>query len=448
MKNVRKATVYGAIWGMLMLLTFAGCNASAQKADEAMQAYHAVLMNEMPFYSVNGGENYLLNRYDRSVEGYAVWRTERFAVIDMDGDGIPEVVLALTTGFDGAFEVMHYEDGKVYGFNHPYRGMLELTADGTYVASNGASESVFLKAASIKKDVYTTETLAYSTSSGQDINDISYYIGDKKVSKDDYDVVTTNLWDKMNKNAAVWYEFTDADIASVFPPARTGNEVQEATLPNVAGDSPAEAVSREASEPEQEETPPIKSETYTGEALIAMQAFKTALLNETAFYATHKEKDLKISELECLDIIDDQPLKLSRFAVADMDGDGIPEVVFDFGSPSCSSHILYCEDGKVYGLHSVHYICDLSDDGTTKQTCNTTGNEFIYFKTVSVNKNRYHEEKIASAFLDRFETGEWIYYINEAAVPKKDFDGLLVKHYENQVEWHDFTEENINFVFP
>ena len=210
---------------LLLLLSLAGCNTSGKKAGAVMEAYHAVLLNEKTFYSVNDQKDYTLNEYD-------VWRAERFAVIDMDGDGIPEVVLELTTGGEGAFEVLHYEEGKVYGFHFPFRGMLDLSADGTYFASGGASDGFFYQAATIKKDVYEKKILAHSLS-GLDANgdrNMSCYISDAKVTEEEYDAFSTKMWEKMQKNPAVWHDFTNANIASVFPSDKSVNKVQEEPL--------------------------------------------------------------------------------------------------------------------------------------------------------------------------------------------------------------------------
>ena len=108
---------------------------------------------------------------------------------------------------------MHYEDGKVYGFNHSYRGIIDLTSDGIYEGSSGVDDSGFYKA-SIKKDMYKKEALGYSES-GAD-GSVSYSIGQSKVTEGQYNEFLEKMWAHARENPAVWYDFTDAAIASVL----------------------------------------------------------------------------------------------------------------------------------------------------------------------------------------------------------------------------------------
>ena len=168
-------------------------NAANGKSLTPMEAYKAVLKNEMTFYSVNNNKNYKLNEFDywNDTDTFPL-EVYRFAVVDMDGDGTPEVVLELTTGFDGSYEVLHYDGGTVYGFNFPFRGMLDLSKDGMYLGSNGADDSCILKAGSIK-NTYKEEVVARSGSGG-------------------YDVLAKKVFD----NPAVWHDYNDANIASAL----------------------------------------------------------------------------------------------------------------------------------------------------------------------------------------------------------------------------------------
>ena len=189
---------------------------SAQMVDSAtaMEAYKVVLRNKMAFYSTDDRKNYNLNEFDYwSEQSNLPLKVVCFAVVDMDDDGIPEIVLELTSGFDGAFEVLHYEDGRVYGFNHSYRGMTGLTSDGVYEGSSGAADGGFYKA-SITKDIYKEEALGYSES-GAD-GSVSYYVGNSKVGESQYDEFLEKMWAHARENKAAWHDFTDANIALVF----------------------------------------------------------------------------------------------------------------------------------------------------------------------------------------------------------------------------------------
>ena len=148
----------------MALLPVQPAPAQAAGSAVALEAYKAVLQNKMTFYSTDDQKSYNLNEFDYwSEQSKLPLKVVCFAVVDMDDDGIPEVVLELTSGFDDAFEVLHYEDGKVYGFNRSYRGMTGLTSDGIYLGSNGAADGGLYKA-SIAKETYEQEALGYSES--------------------------------------------------------------------------------------------------------------------------------------------------------------------------------------------------------------------------------------------------------------------------------------------
>ena len=203
-----------ALFMTLAVLSVQPAPAQTSGSVAALEAYKAVLQNKMTFYSTDDRKTYNLHEFDYwSEQSNIPLQVVSFAVVDMDDDGIPEVVLELTSGFDGSFEVLHYEDGRVYGFNHSYRGMVGLTSDGIYEGSSGAADSGFYKAC-ITKDTYEEEALGYSAS-GAD-GTVSYYIGKAKVSKSQYDDFLEKMWAHARANQAAWHDFTDAAIASVF----------------------------------------------------------------------------------------------------------------------------------------------------------------------------------------------------------------------------------------
>ena len=75
-------------------------------------------------------------------EGITV-SVDKFTVIDLDGDGENEVVLwILVNGVsDYGFEILHYQEGTVYGNTLSYRAFYDLKVDGTFRWSGGAANS-------------------------------------------------------------------------------------------------------------------------------------------------------------------------------------------------------------------------------------------------------------------------------------------------------------------
>ena len=139
------------IFAMVVVLFLAG--ASMSEPSSAMRAYMEVFKNNAGFYMCETsyvgdqairryqGKHTLLRELlsDDSDSDYAGRAVEQFAVVDMDGNGVPEVVIELSR--DGERIVFHYKDGKIYGFGFSYRGMNESKKDGTFTGSSGADSS-------------------------------------------------------------------------------------------------------------------------------------------------------------------------------------------------------------------------------------------------------------------------------------------------------------------
>lgn len=149
MRYAKKVTVSFVL--SLILLWLAMCagaeapHGTDTTFEEAMRAYAAVLQNESEFYCADGGDYYdpaegrftLLHEYTESFE--PPYLIETFAVIDLDQDGIPEVVLSML--YENFLEVLYYDVGTVYGYLFPIRAMIGLKQDGTFGFSSGAADS-------------------------------------------------------------------------------------------------------------------------------------------------------------------------------------------------------------------------------------------------------------------------------------------------------------------
>ncbi len=109
-----------------------------------MQTFKAVLLNEQtllctdksPYDDLDHEWNGYLNElaYDTNPI-----KTPQFAVVDLDGDGVSEVVLALED-YNG-FIILRYKENKVYGFIVSYRSMYNLKADGSFMSSSSSSDT-------------------------------------------------------------------------------------------------------------------------------------------------------------------------------------------------------------------------------------------------------------------------------------------------------------------
>lgn len=169
--------------------------------------YRDVLQNKTAFLSTEDRKDMNLNDFlNKNSDGSAL-KVTHFAVLDMDGDKTPEVILELSIdGYPTSFEIMHYMNGKVYGYSIPYRGLESLKEDGSFWSSGGASDNACVKL-KFNSNAYVTDTLGYSES-GQ-VNKVSYFINNKTTTKEAFDLFTK---EQNQKKDAVWYEFSQNNI--------------------------------------------------------------------------------------------------------------------------------------------------------------------------------------------------------------------------------------------
>lgn len=188
----------------------------------ALEAYQAVLTNKKEFQSTDNRKSKLLNDFLSNNEVYGTTTAiDRFAVVDMDDDGVPELVLALTVENETDFtEVMRYRDGEVYGFFFGKDQIVELKNDGSYrwlsggITDNGYARLTF------KADAAEPENLAHLES--RPLDDASttfaaaYYIKDETVTKERYAAFVTEQDAKPDVN---WHQLTKANIDKWIAPS-------------------------------------------------------------------------------------------------------------------------------------------------------------------------------------------------------------------------------------
>ncbi|MFA9466065.1 MAG: hypothetical protein ACERKN_17435 [Velocimicrobium sp.] len=175
-------------------------------------AYKAVLQNDIAFISTEDNLEFFLNDFlSRNSEYEGIYKVTHFTVIDMDGDQISEVILELSLGdYPDQYEILHYSNGKVYGYNYVYRGFEMPKEDGTYSYANSASDVGTEKILNFNSDAVEIETLGYAQSdySGENIV-ISYFVNNASVAKEDFDAFI----DQQNKKKDLqWYAFSAENI--------------------------------------------------------------------------------------------------------------------------------------------------------------------------------------------------------------------------------------------
>lgn len=175
------------------------------------------------------------------------------------------------------------------------------------------------------------------------------------------------------------------------------------------------------------------------------ETFRAVLLNERPFfylfcYEPYEYRDVMQESYVCLNeaIFNDAPLITPRFAVVDMDGDQVPEIVLEIDN-YMGYIILRYKDGEIYG-NEIGYrsLEDLKVDGTHGGDAGAGNNwiEKLYFIGDSiVQDGKAHKEE------DVWYTS---YTINDIPVEENVWNGIKTSYDEtSEVEWHEFTEEAV-----
>ena len=111
---------------------------------EAVEAFQAVLDGTLPVTEADSGEAVTLEEFrsKRSEQTEVAVEHTALAYCDLDGDESPEMVLLCMFGENVAmFNILRWQDGAVYLYEVPYRGMMDLKNDGTFYYSGGISNS-------------------------------------------------------------------------------------------------------------------------------------------------------------------------------------------------------------------------------------------------------------------------------------------------------------------
>lgn len=193
--------------GLAMVLT--GCTQQQSTSGTVSLAYKHVLENQAEFSTTSYAKNGTKTIYLDQLLNDGTYKFLNFAVLDMDGDKIPEIVIQYGLTGDAPYpdyvEVLHYSDETVYGYNFSYRGLYQLKNDGTFNWSSGADDNGYSK-------------LRFTTN-GLEIDDIghikpnppshSYFIDNQTVTESEY---KTFMETQDNKADVIWYDFTKENI--------------------------------------------------------------------------------------------------------------------------------------------------------------------------------------------------------------------------------------------
>lgn len=188
-----------------------GASSSGASAETAV-SLSAVLRQEQPLTAASGGSDMLLGPWLEALYGLPLSEEHTaLAAVDLDGDGTPEAVLCQSAGEDVlGLAVLHLRDGAVYGYAVPWRGMLELKADGSFSYSNGAWDSGLARL-TFEGDAAVTQPFAACT--GEPDETAAYTVDGQPADEETFSDALTRQSEKPD---ASWTAYTP-DAAALFP---------------------------------------------------------------------------------------------------------------------------------------------------------------------------------------------------------------------------------------
>jgi hypothetical protein len=233
------------------------------KASNALSALNKVLLMEETVTEVSAQTNhtedtqpreYLLNNINYFLDYTFDQKMvpDRYAVVDMDHDGTPEVIVSLLVKEDSWILLLRYYEGTVYGYPFEIRSLESPKEDGTYIASSGASYNEIMQM-SFDGTKLKEKRLANSGES-EDVkwnlfqSDIRAGYNGKKLFRVDFDAITQpfsedmkNYYTAQNGEMSFTYSnripkelcelilkaMKDKKEEETFEPLRTGIEMSQ-----------------------------------------------------------------------------------------------------------------------------------------------------------------------------------------------------------------------------
>lgn len=222
--------------------------------------------------------------------------------------------------------------------------------------------------------------------------------------------------------------------------------IHTAAEPSVQEDLESRAESLQAGpEPEQAMEPPLSQRESP---ISAVSAFQAVLLNEMAFTFTGKYPSCYIgADMPWEGLLRDQPFgppegrDICRFAVVDLDGDTVPEVVLEVGE-YVGYVILWYREGHVYGNGIYYRAMEALRENGAFIGCDgafvETIEKLFFVGDTYITDNKIHWELFDHGYryhIDDILISESDYYSAKADMPLDEVP---------EVQWHDYTEDAVN----
>ncbi len=173
-----------------------------------------VMAGERTFYDVEAAEEIKITELKQALDsdGKNAVEISDFLVMDLDEDGVKEIVLWLVVNGNEyyGYEILHCQDEEVYGYRMYYRSFNSLKADGTFHFSSSSADKGIGR---VKFDASEclVEKIAASQSSYNKSNEleVSYWVNGQETSQE---VFEAEMEKQDKKSDALWYDFTDENV--------------------------------------------------------------------------------------------------------------------------------------------------------------------------------------------------------------------------------------------
>lgn len=174
------------------------------------EAFKAVLLSEETFSCTDKtpyGNTDVIYQYDGYLSEILIdgepLVTPRFAIVDLDGDTVPEIVLEIEDYY--GYVVLRYRDGEVFGNIAGYRTMSNFKEDGSFDSSGSSSDYSTGKMLFIGDTFITSDELHFFYS--------SHYIDDVLVPQETWDEYVAAYEATSN---VVWHDFSEESMEQWF----------------------------------------------------------------------------------------------------------------------------------------------------------------------------------------------------------------------------------------
>lgn len=194
-------------------------NPPEQSVELEENTYKSILLGKSDFICTNlANESINIGEIGQAVtdDDSVTVSATKFTIMDIDGDGKDEAVLWLQINniSDYVFEILHYQNGEIYGYTLHYRAFMNLKTDGTFLFSSGAADSGIGKM-TFSETGYSVRAMAYSQSGYDENNEltIQYFVNDEPCSEDEFNDVISGQEQKADVE---WYDLSENNVNAVL----------------------------------------------------------------------------------------------------------------------------------------------------------------------------------------------------------------------------------------